>query len=122
MNILLWVLQIALGFLCLSGGPYKITHFEQLQQMNASMRALPKGLWMFLGGFEALAGLALILPGAIKIKPALTPIAGVALAVESLLISCIYLYYSDFAPVAFTGPMVVMAAFIAYGRFVLKPF
>jgi uncharacterized membrane protein YphA (DoxX/SURF4 family) len=115
MNILLWVLQIALAFLCISGGLYKITHFEQLQGMMVSLRALPKVLWMFFGGFEALAGLGLVLP-------ALSSYAAAAILVESVVITAIYISYGDHAPVPYTAIGAVLAAFIAYGRFVLKPF
>src|SRR5439155_75 len=44
MNILLWVLQIALALLCIAGGTFKIFKIEQLQKNVASMRALPRGL------------------------------------------------------------------------------
>ena len=41
MNILLWVLQIALAWLCIAGGIFQIFKTEQLQKNVASMRALP---------------------------------------------------------------------------------
>jgi len=122
MNILLWVLQIALAFLCVAGGTYKIFNFAQLQEMLASMRALPRGLWVSLGAFESLAGLGLILPGAPKVLPVLTPIAAAAVAVESVFISVLYVHYGDFSPLIFSLTMAILAAFIAYGRFALKPF
>lgn len=122
MNILLWVLQVALAFFCIAGGAYKINHFEQLQQMNASMRALPQVFWTCVGALETLAGLGLVLPAATKVLSVLTPVAAACMAVESLLITGIYLYYRDFPPTAFTAVGGILAAFIAYGRFVLKPF
>ena len=69
MNILLWILQIALAWLCIAGGIYQIFKIEQMQKNVASMRALPRSLWAFLGGFGCLAGLCLILPGAINVLP-----------------------------------------------------
>jgi hypothetical protein len=122
MNILLWVLQVLLAFFCVAGGSYKFTHFDQLQQMNASMRALPQLFWSCLGGLETLAGLGLVLPAAAKMLPILTPIAAAAVAVESLLLCAIYLYFRDNAPLPYSVVMGLIAAFIAYGRFVLKPF
>ena len=115
MNIMLWVLQIALAFLCISGGLYKITHFEQLQGMMVSLRALPKVLWMFFGGFEALAGLGLVLP-------ALSSYAAAAIA--DINRGDHHRFHQDGgdAPVPYTAIGAVLAAFIAYGRFVLKPF
>jgi hypothetical protein len=122
MNILLWVLQIVLGLLCIAGGAFKIFKIEDLQTTVASMRALPHALWAFIGAFECLAGLSLVLPGAINVLPGLTPIAAAAVAVESVLVTALYIYYGDSAPVTYTVAMAIMAAFIAYGRFALKPF
>jgi putative oxidoreductase len=114
MNILLWVLQAALAVLCVSGGIYKITHFEDLQAMVASMRALPRGLWLSLGVVEALGGLGVLLPS-------LSPFAAVVVAIESVAVSATYAFHGDFSPMGFTVVMAALALFIAYGRFVLKP-
>ena len=121
MNILLWVLQIALAWLCIAGGIFQIFKIEQLQKNVASMRALPRGLWAFLGAFGCLAGLGLILPGATNVLPVLTPIAAAAVAAESVLISAFYVYYGDSSPLIYSAAMAIMAAFISYGRFALKP-
>ena len=119
MNILLWVLQIALAWLCIAGGIFQIFKIEQLQKTVASMRALPRGLWTFFGVFGCLAGLSLILPGAINVLPGLTPIAAAAVAMESIVISALYITYRDFSPMAYSLVMGIMAAFISYGRFEL---
>jgi uncharacterized membrane protein YphA (DoxX/SURF4 family) len=121
MNILLWVLQVALAFLCLGGGSFKIFKIDELQATVNAMRELPHGLWAIMGAIECLTGLCLILPGALNVLPRLTPIAAAVLAVQSLLISALYLSYADFAPLPYSLIMAAMAAFIAYGRFVLKP-
>ena len=122
MNIFLWVLQCMLAWLCIAGGFFQMFKIEQLQEIVASMRALPHGLWAFLGAFGCLAGLGLILPGATHILPGLTPVAAAAVAVESLLISGFYIYYGDSSPLFYSFAMAIMAAFICYGRFMLKPF
>lgn len=121
MNIVLWVVQVALAWLCIAGGAYQVFKIEELKTSVASMRALPRGLWAFLGAFGCLAGLALILPGATDVLPGLTPIAAVAVAAQSVLISAFYLYYRDFSPMIFSVAMALMAAFVSYGRFALQP-
>jgi hypothetical protein len=95
---------------------------EQLQKTVASMRALPRGLWAFLGAFGCLAGLGLIWPGATNVLPVLIPVAAAAVAAESVLISAFYIYYGDSSPMIYSVAMAIMAAFISYGRFALKPF
>jgi uncharacterized membrane protein YphA (DoxX/SURF4 family) len=121
MNILLWVVQVALAFLCLGGGTFKIFKVDELQTTVNAMRELPHGLWAFMGAVECVAGLCLILPGLLNRLPRLTPIAATVLAAQSLLISALYLTYGDFAPLPYSLAMAAMAAFLAYGRFVLKP-
>jgi hypothetical protein len=121
MNILLWVLQIALACLCIAGGTFQIFKIEELQKNVASMRELPRGLWTFLGAFGCVAGLGLILPGATNVLPGLTPIAAAAVAAQSVLISAFYIYYGDRSPLPYSVAMAIMAAFISYGRFALTP-
>jgi len=38
------------------------------------------------------------------------------------LISAFYIYYGDSSPMIYSVAMAIMAAFISYGRFALKPF
>jgi len=121
MNILLWVLQIALAWLSIAGGVFQIFKIEQLQKNVASMRALPRGLWAFLGAVGCLAGLGLIVPGATHVLPVLTPIAAAVVAAESILISAFYITYGDRSPLGYSVAMAIIAAFISYGRFALKP-
>ncbi|HET6336045.1 MAG TPA: DoxX family protein [Polyangiales bacterium] len=121
MNILLWVLQIALAWLCIAGGFFQIFKIEQLQTGVAAMRALPHGLWAFLGAFGCLAGVGLILPGAFNLLPVLTPISAAAVAAESVLITAFYLRYGDSSPMYYSGAMAIIAAFVSYGRFALTP-
>jgi hypothetical protein len=117
MNILLWVLQVALAFLCISGGAFQIFKIDELKKNVAAMRALPRGLWAFFGAFACVAGVCLILPGALGILPSLTAIAAIGVAVEQALISALYLKYGDRPPLPYSVAMTVMAALIAYGRF-----
>ena len=121
MNIVLWVLQVLLALLCISGGMFQVFKLDELKKGVAAMRALPRGLWMFLGAFGSLAGLFLILPGATNVLPSLTPIAAAAVALQSALITSLYLRYRDRAPMPYSLAMVMIAAFICYGRLELSP-
>jgi len=121
MNILLWVLQIGLALLCISGGAFQIFKLDELKKGVAAMRALPRGLWTFLGAFGCVGGLLLILPGSMQWLPSLTPIAAAAVAVHSALISLFYLRYRDRAPLPYSLTMAVLALFICYARLSLQP-
>src|SRR5207249_8338196 len=115
MNVLLWVLQVALAFLYLSGGAYKVFKFDALA---SHMRALPRGGWRALGVLEMVGAVLLVVP-------AVTPLAAAALALETLALGGLYARYS--LKLAATNPMVwavvmgLLAAFVAYGRYALMP-
>jgi len=115
MNVLFWVLQVALAFLYLSGGAYKVFKFDQLATY---MRALPRGGWRALGVLEMVGAVLLVIP-------AVTPFAAAALALQTLALAALYGRYS--LKLAATNPMVwavvmgLLVAFLAYGRYALTP-
>ena len=122
MNILLWVLQLALALLCLSGGAYKAFKFDELAKQ---MSALSRGGWRALGVFEMVCGILLIVPAAAKWMPVLTTLAAAALALEALALSGVYARYSRRLtaanPLVWSAAMGLMAIFVAYGRYALWP-
>lgn len=126
MNILLWVLQILIAVFCIMGAVWRFSNYEQAAKEIASIKALSYGMWNAIGVFEIVCALGLILPGAFEIKPILTPIAAVCLTLEMLLVSGLHAYYFGFQlkptnPAMWTIMLGALSAFVAYGRFVLKP-
>jgi hypothetical protein len=121
MNILLWVLQIVLALHTVMGAVWK---FSNSEQSVPSLKAIPHRLWLAMSVFELLCSLALILPAFNQSLAILAPIAAACIAGEMLLFSGLHIYSGD----AKHGPMIywlvvaAICAFIAYGRFVLKPF
>ena len=115
MNVLLWIIQVALAFLYLSGGAYKVFKFDALAN---HLRALPRGGWRTLGALEMVGAVLLVIP-------AVTPLAAAALALETLALAGLYARYSR--KLAATNPMVwavvmgLLVAFVAYGRYTLRP-
>jgi hypothetical protein len=82
----LWVVQGLLGALFLVVGAMKATQpIAVLVDMLGWPAAVPAPLVRFIGVAEFLGGLGLILPAATRVKPMLTPLAGVGLAVLTLL-------------------------------------
>jgi hypothetical protein len=124
MNVFLWIIQAVLAFFCLAGGAYKVFSFDQLAKMPATA-ALPHGGWSALGVFEMVCGVLLIIPAAMKWMPGLTPLAATALAIESLALAAMYSRYSMKLTATNPLPWVVviglMAAFVAWGRYALRP-
>jgi hypothetical protein len=124
MNILLWLLQIVLALLCFAGGGYKAFAFNVVPAIP-STAALPRGAWTALGIFELVCGLLLIIPAATHWMPNLTPLAAVALAVESLALALMYARYSlalaATNPLVYVVPMAVMAVLVAWARYTHWP-
>jgi hypothetical protein len=118
MNILLWILQIVLALLCLSGGAYKAFKFDELANQ---MRALSHGAWRTLGVLEMVCGILLVVPAATHWMPILTPLAAAALTLECLFLAGVYARYSRKLtaanPLVWSVVMALMAAFVAYGRY-----
>lgn len=122
MNILLWVLQVALALLYLAGGAFKTFKPDDVAKQ---IRALPRGAWVALGVFEMAGAVLLIVPAAAKWMPGLTPLAAAALALETLALAAVYARYSlklvAANPLVYAVPMCLTAALVAYGRYSLSP-
>ena len=124
MNILLWILQVALALFSFAGGQYKVFHFAELAKVPSSA-ALSRGGWGAIGVFEMLCALLLVVPAAAKWMPVLTPLAAAALALEAFTLAVLFAQYSlaltATNPLIYVVVMGLVAAFVAYGRFALKP-
>lgn len=122
MNILLWVLQVLLALHTVMGAVWKFSH--SAEQTMPTLKAIPHGAWLAMGGFELLCGLALVLPALSKPLGVLAPIAAICIAAEMLLFCALHLSSGDknYGPMAYWLVVAALCAFIAYGRLVLTPF
>jgi hypothetical protein len=122
MNVLLWIVQVALALLYLAGGAYKTFMFDELANQ---LGALPRGGWAALGVFEMLCAVLLIVPAAARWMPVLTPLAAAALALETLALAGLYAQYSlqltAANPLVWATVMGLLVAFVAYERYALRP-
>lgn len=119
MNIVLWIIQVLLALLFVFAGVMKF--IIPVEEMTKQMPVALSGLFLhFIGVCEVLGGLGLVLPMLLRIKPWLTPIAAIGLAIIIL------------GAIAFSLQLGVMQAlmpvvvelllmFVAYGRWRLVP-
>jgi uncharacterized membrane protein YphA (DoxX/SURF4 family) len=121
MNILLWVLQIVAALLYASSGVMKVFMFDSISGDVPSFGALPRQVWMALGILELVCVVGLIVPAALRWYPTLTAVAAALLAIESLVFVGVHIKYREVGSIAMVSILGVLMAFIAYGRFVLKP-
>ncbi len=120
MNILLWLLQILLALHTIMGALWKVSNSEQTVP---SLKAIPHGVWLGMSVFELLCSMCLILPAFYKPLAILAPIAAACIAAEMLLFSGLHVYSgeAEYGPMIYWLVVAAICAFIAYGRFVLKP-
>ena len=121
MNILLWILQIILALHTIAGALWKFS--QPVGKAVPSLAAIPQGLWVALGVIELLVGAALVVPAVNKAWAGLVPLAALFIVAEMLLFTIVHLASGN----KFNGQPVywlvvaLVAAFIAYGRFAIRP-
>ena len=118
MTYVLWIVQGLLALLFMFAGGMKL--ILPLEKMAGPVE-LPGSLLRFIGVWEVLGAVGLILPSILRIRPGLTPLAACGLVVIMIGATVIS---------AMIGPVVmallplvvgVLAAFVAYGRWLMAP-
>jgi len=122
MNILLWVLQVLLALHTAIGAVWKFSN--SAGQTMPSLGAIPNVAWLAMSVIELLCAVALILPAFSKSLNVLAPVAAVLIAAEMLLFCALHIASGDanYGPVVYWLVVAAVCAFIAYGRFALRPF
>ena len=82
---------------------------------------LPGLFLRFIGVAEVLGAIGLILPGLLRIRPALTPLAAAGLVIIMIGATALTLAAGDVAPGLISLVVGLLAAFVAYGRWRLAP-
>jgi uncharacterized membrane protein YphA (DoxX/SURF4 family) len=123
MTYVLWIIQVLLALLFLFAGGTKLLIPPDVPASMGSPNQIPLPGWFirFVGVAEVLGALGLILPGLLRIKPWLTPLAAAGLVVITIGATALTIAADGVA--AGMVPLVVglLAAFIAYGRWRLVP-
>ncbi|HZT61180.1 MAG TPA: DoxX family protein [Pyrinomonadaceae bacterium] len=123
MTYLLWIIQILLALLFLfTGGLKLVIPADKLTAMNAQNQVQMSVLFLrFIGAMEILGALGLILPGLMRIKPGLTPLAAACLVVIMIGATVVTLANGTIGPAIFPFVAGLLAALVAYGRWRLAP-
>ena len=118
MNILLWIIQVLLALLFLFGGVVKL--MMPVEEM-VKQTGMPGLFLRFIGVCEVLGALGLILPGLLRTRPGLTPLAAVGLVIIMIGATILTLKTSSLAMALMPLVTGLLAAFVAYGRWRLAP-
>ncbi len=121
LHITLWVLQVLLALAFGMSGFMKLC--MPIQELAAKgmgfVNHTSEGMVRFIGAAEILGALGLILPAALRIKPVLTPLAAVGIAVIMVLATKEHLSQNE--PIVPTVVFFALAVFVAWGRFAKVP-
>ena len=118
MNVALWIVQVLLGLLFIFSGGMKLV--LPLDQLTGPV-ALPGAFMRFIGVAELAGGLGLILPGLVRIRTGLTPLAAVGLVIIMIGAVVITLIGREVMGAVISLVVGILAAFVAYGRWKLVP-
>jgi putative oxidoreductase len=118
----LWVIQGLLGAMFIAVGAMKATQpIAVLIDTLGWPAAVPAPLVRVIGVAELLGGLGLILPAATRVKPMLTPLAGVGLATVLLLATMFHISRGELGALPIPLVLAGLAAFVAWGRVAKAP-
>jgi hypothetical protein len=118
MTYALWTVQIVLALMFLFAGGTKLVLPDDVLTNQFPLPAL---LIRFVGLAEFLGALGLVLPGLLRIRPNLTPLA--ALGLLPIMIGAIVITISTMGLAPALVPFIVglLASFVAFGRWQLAP-
>ena len=118
MTHVLWIVQVLLACLFLFGGGMKL--ILPLEKLTGPV-PLPGLFLRFIGVAEVLGATGLILPGLLRIRPGLTPLAATGLVIIMIGATGITLSSGDVTMALIPLVVGLLAAFVAYGRWRLAP-
>ncbi len=121
MNIILWVLQIILGLYFIVIGSLHFAIPPGLPPQMAWMYELEPWLHWVSGIAEILGGIGLILPSIFRIKPQLTVWAALGLVAVMIGAMIWHLMRGEMQNIFMNLLLAALLAFVAYGRYKLKP-
>jgi len=117
LKIGLWVVQVLLAlFFVMAGINHGIRPLEEAVKTSPWIAGVPPGLTRFIGLAELAGAVGLILPAATRIKPWLTPLAAVGLAIIMALAVPFHILRGEANVIGMHVIVVGLSVFVAWGR------
>jgi putative oxidoreductase len=122
MKIGLWIVQGLLALMFIFAGFGKLTApISELAAQMPWVLDFSESMVRFVGASEVLGGLGLILPSLLRIKPVLTPLAALGLAVVMLLAAVYHATKGEYPAIGINAALAGLALFVAWGRYKKEP-
>ena len=122
MNWVLWIIAVVLALVFLGSGIQKLVSSSERLKVMKWASGLSLAMIRGTGVLELIGAVGLILPALTGVLPWLTPLAAVGLVGLMLGAGATNYRLGLYPAFAFNLLLLVLAAFLAYGRFVLAPF
>ncbi len=115
MTVSLWSIQVLLALLFLFAGSMKL--IMSIEMLTAMMPLPLPGLFLkFIGTAEVTGAIGLILPGLLRIRPGLTPLAAACLVIIMIGATVVTLLSGEGAAALLPLVVGLLCAAVAYGR------
>ncbi len=122
MGIALWVVQVLVAAAFLMSGATKLSQpKEKLLNNMAWEEDISQPTLRIIGALEVLGAIGVMLPALTGILPWLTPLASLGLVLTMIGAALTHLRRTEFGGIAVNAVLLILAAFVAYGRFFVLP-
>jgi uncharacterized membrane protein YphA (DoxX/SURF4 family) len=122
MGIALWVVQVLLAAAFVVSGATKLSQpKEKLLKKWAWVEDFSQGSVRIIGALEVLGAIGIVVPALTGIVPSLTPLAALGLVLTMIEAALTHLRRAEYGPIAVNAVVLILAAFVAYGRFFVVP-
>ena len=126
MNVALWIVAGLLATAYFFGGAVKVIlskdRIEAFGPSSTWVEDFSGGTVTMIGAFEVLGAVGLILPALLDIAPVLVPVAATGLVVIMIGATATRARRREYKYVVADLVYLVLAAFVAVGRFAIEPF
>jgi uncharacterized membrane protein YphA (DoxX/SURF4 family) len=118
----LWVAQVLLAVAFLGAGAMKLSQpKEKLVKNMAWVEDFSQPAVRLIGAAEVLGAIGVVLPALTGILPWLSPLAALGLVLLMLGAALTHLRRTEYGNIAMNAVLLVLAAFVVYGRFFVLP-
>jgi uncharacterized membrane protein YphA (DoxX/SURF4 family) len=122
MGIALWVVQVLLAAAFLVSGATKLSQpREKLVKNMAWVEDFSQPTVRIIGALEVLGAIGVVVPALTGVLPWLTPLAALGLVLLMLGAALTHLRRTEYGYIAMNAVLLVLAAFVVYGRFFVLP-
>ena len=122
MGIALWAVQVLVAAAFLGAGATKLSQpKEKLVKNMAWVEDFSQQTVRLIGAVEVLGAIGIVVPALTGILPWLTPLAALGLVLTMIGAALTHLRRTEYGSIAMNAVLLVLAAFVVYGRFFVLP-